>query len=350
MEEEKISPFQATALIAGSFLGSSIVMNPAAAAGADAWFSSLTAVVTGLVIVSMTAALAAIHPGKSLVEILIACFGRTAGRIIGFGYLLFSIWLSSAVVLTFSYYNVTISYPETPTLYISICYMLVIAFAVKIGLEVMGRISEVLIIFVVIITIVTFFSLMANFHPDAFLPMFKDGLAKPVTAGLKDSTPFAEIFLALNILPNLNDQKKTFRVTRNAVLLAGGIMFLFTIRNISVLGVDVAARDVYPSEKVFRLMPGLDIIPLLDINVIITGIIKVSVALYASAKILGDLFGLKEFKMFVLPLAALVTAVSVFVAGDFFSQSFVVINILSIAYLPILIILPMILLIVSLKK
>ena len=49
----------------------------------------------------------------------------------------------------------------------------------------------------------------------------------------------------------------------------------------------------------------IDIIPLLDINVIVYGILKVSLALYAQAKILGDIFGLKEFKINVLPLAAL---------------------------------------------
>jgi len=351
LKEEKISSFQVTALIAGFFLGTSIVLNSAAESGADAWFSGLVAIAGGLILAGITAALAALHPGKSLVGILIFCFGKTAGKIIGFGYLLYSIWLSSVVVLTFSYYNVTVSFPETPILYISICYMLVIAFTVKLGLEVMGRISEVLIVFVVIIAAVTLFSFLTSFHPDAFLPMFKDGLAKPFTAGLKDSVlPFAEIFLALNILPNLNDRKKTFSVVWIAVLIAGGVLLLFTIRNISVLGVDVAARNIYPSEKVFRLMPGLDIIPLLDINVIILGIIKVSLTLYAGAKILGDIFGLKDFKTFVLPLAALDIVISVFVHRDIFTQLFVFDYIVPIVYIPILVIMPLIMMIISLIK
>lgn len=351
LKEEKISPFQVTALIAGFFLGTSIVVNSAAESGADAWFSRLVAIAGGLILGGITAALAAMHPGKSLVEILIFCFGKTAGRIIGFGYLLYSIWLSGVVVLTFSYYNNTVSFPETPILYISICYMLVIAFAVKLGLEVMGRISEVLIVLIVIIVSVTFFSLFTSFHPDAFLPMFKDGLAKPFTAGIKDSVlPFAEIFLTLNILPNLNDRKKTFSVIWIAVLIAGGMFLLLTIRNISVLGVDVTARNVYPSEKVFRLMPGLDVIPLLDINVIILGIIKVSLALYAGAKMVGDIFGLKNFKTFVLPLAALDIVVSVFVHRDIFTQLFVSDYIVPIVYIPILVIIPLIMMIISLIK
>jgi spore germination protein KB len=351
LKEEKISSWQVTALIAGYFLGTAIAMNSAVESGADAWFSELVAITVGLLVTGITAALAAIYPGKSLVQILVFCFGKTAGRIVGFCYLLFTLWLSSAVVLTFSYYNVANSFPETPLLFISICYMLVIAFAVKLGLEVIGRISEVLIVFVIIITVVTLFSCVTSFHPDAFLPMFKDGFSKPVTAGLKGSVlPFAEIFIALNILPNLNDRKKTFSVVRNGVFIAGGVILLFTIRNISVLGVDIAARNMYPAEKVFRLMPGLDVVPLLDINVIITGIVKVSVALYSAARMLGDIFELKDFKVFVLPLSALVVFGTIFLDKDMFSQIFYIAYIAPIIQMFNFVVIPLIMLIISLIK
>ena len=266
-------------------------------------------------------------------------------------YFLFAIWLSSAVVLTFSNYSNSVSYPETSILFLSICYMLIIAFAVKIGLEAMGRISEVLIVLAILITAVTLFSLLSNFHPDAFLPMFKDGLIKPAASGLMAGLlPFAEVFLALNIMPNLNDKKKTAKSLYLAVLVAGGFMYLFTMRNISVLGVSVTARNVFPSEKVFKLMPGLDIIPLLDINVIVFGILKVAVALYVQAKILGDIFGLKEFKIFVLPLAALNIIISTMLSHDFISQLYVAKNIVPLMYIPVLVVIPLAMLIITLLK
>lgn len=351
MKEEKISSYQIVMLIAGFFLGTSIILNPAAIDGADAWFSGLVAIVAGLLVVCITAALAALHPGKTLVAILIFCFGRIAGKIIGFFYLLFAIWLSGEVLLTFSNYSNSVSYPETPILALSICFMLVIAFAVKIGLEAMGRISEVLMVLSVLITAVTLFSLLTNFHPDVFLPIFKNGITKPAVNGLMGGLlPFAEVFLALNIMPNLNDQKKTFQSLSLAVLVAGGIMYLFTVRNISVLGVAASARNVFPSEKVFRLVPDIDIVPLLDINVIVFGIMKVSLALYAQAKILGDLFGLKEFKIYVLPLAALDIVVSTILHHDFITQLYVVNNILPLMYVPVLVVMPLIMLILSLIK
>jgi len=87
MKEEKISSYQVVMLISGFFLGTSIVLNPAAKDGADAWFSGLVSIAAGFLVVCITAALAVRHPGKSLVEILVFCFGRIAGKILGFFYL-----------------------------------------------------------------------------------------------------------------------------------------------------------------------------------------------------------------------------------------------------------------------
>ena len=352
MNEEKISSYQVIMLLAGFFLGTSIVMNPAANSGADAWYSGLVSIATGFILVSFTAALAKLHPGKSLVEILIFCFGKIFGRIIGFFYLLFAVWLSGEVLLTFSNYSNTVSYTETPILFVSISYMLIIAFAVKIGLEAMGRISEVLIVLTILITFVALFSLFTSFHPDAFLPFFKDGITKPTLNGLMDGIlPFAEVFLALNILPNLNDKSMMNKSLNLAMLVAGGVMYLFTIRNITVLGVDVTARNVFPSEKVFKLMPSsIDIIPLLDVNVIICSILKVSLALYAQAKILGDIFGLKDFKINVLPLAALDIVVSTTLHNDFISQLYAIKNIWPLMYVPVLIVMPFAMMIISVVK
>ncbi len=351
MKEERISSYQIVMLTAGFFLGTSIVLNPAAKDGADAWFSGLVAIAAGLLMACITVALAVKHPGKSLVEILIFCFGGITGRIIGFFYFIYAMWLSGVVLLTFSNYSNSVSYPETPILFLSISYMLIIAFAVKIGLEAMGRISEVLIVLAILIAATAFFSVLTNFHPDTFLPLFKNGIAKPTVSGLVDGLlPFAEVFLTLNIMPNLNDQKKTAKSLFLAVLVAGGIMYLFTIRNISVLGVPMAARNVFPSEKVFRLMPDVDIIPLLDINVIVFCILKVALALYGQAKILGDIFGLKEFKIMVLPLAALDIVISTLLSHDFIALFYVVKNIVPMMYVPILVVMPLAMLIISLIK
>jgi spore germination protein KB len=134
------------------------------------------------------------------------------------------------------------------------------------------------------------------------------------------------------------------------VLIGGGVMFIIVMRNIFVLGADVAARNVYPSVKVFQMMPVLSILPLLDINVILSGAIKIGLVLYFEAKMLGDLVGVKDFKVFVLPLAALDVAGSIFVDNNILNQLFVAAKIVTLAYIPILLIIPLIMLTISLVR
>ena len=255
------------------------------------------------------------------------------------------------MLLTFCYYEVVVNYQETPTLFISICYMMVIAFIVKMGLEVIGRISEVLVVLVLLITALALFSLIQDYSPDVFLPMFKDGIAKPAKAGIMNAVlPFSEIFLAINILPNHNDQKKASKVIFLAVLITWSEFSLFTLRNIGVLGIEVAARTVYPSELVYKLFPGINISFLLNANVIISGVIKVALLLYSEVKILGDIFGMKDFKIFVLPFAALDIVESVSVHKSNLNQLEFVSAISPLILIPFLIIMPLIMMTVSLIK
>lgn len=338
-------------LFVGIFIGSAIVMNPAASAGEDAWFSTLVGCLSGFLVFSIIAALSVIHPGKSLIGVLIFCFGKKAGKIIGFIYVLFFLRLAGEILRNLSYYSNSVDFSETPLLFIIICYMLLVVFIVKMGLEVMGRISEVLVIFIILIIAVTFLSFFTDFHPDAFLPMFKNGVLPPAESGLKTAIlPFGEGILALTILPNLNDRKKTFKVTSLSVLVSGGIFFITMARDIMTLGVSVAERYVFPSEKVFRLMLGIDIYPLLDISVIITGVIRVSIILYATAKSLAEIFDMKDFKIFVMPIAILDIANAMTLHYSLFTQLYWAENIVPFLDMPILFIMPLIMFVVSLVK
>ena len=351
MKEEKISPLQAVMLLTGFFLGSIVVMNGAAMSGEDAWFSYLVGWLGGFFVICITAAIAALHPGRSIIEILIFCFGKKVGKILGLLYVAYFLWLAGQVIRTFCYYSNTTDYTETPSVFIAVCYMLLIAFIVRIGLEVLGRISEVLIVVMLIIVSISMFGIAAEFQPDAFLPILKDGIMKPAVSGLSMSMlPFGEGLIALSILPNLNDHKKTFKVMSLSVIVAGSIMFILMLRDITILGVPLAARNIFPSEKTFRLMPGLNIYPLLDINVIITGTLKVGLSIYAAVKSLGEIFGLKDFKILVLPIAALDIALEVTLHHSIFDQLFFARNIVPLIDIPGLLILPIVMLVVSLVK
>ena len=331
--------------------GSVIAMNPAAASGSDAWLAYLIGWLGGFLIFLMMAALASLHPGKTLVGILEACLGKTAGKCIGLLYALFFILLTALVVSSFGYYEITAEIPETPILFVNIFFLLVAAFAVRTGLEVIGRISEVFMIIIIIIVLVTLFSVATDFHADAFEPVLIYGLRRPLTAGLRMAMlPFGESVAALTILPHLTSRRDVFRVSNGTSLLTGALFYISMLRNIMIVGVTTSERIVFPSEKIFRLMPGIDIYPLLDFNVIAAGVIKLSVLLYAVLTTICDVFELEDPKLLLLPVIGVLAPLSQILQPTIFLMNYITLSVIPIAYIPFVIAVPFLLFLISLLR
>ena len=349
VKEEKITAYQATQMFTAFIFGSVIAMNPAADAGSDAWLAYLIGWLCGFLIFLMVAALASLHPGKSLVGILEDCVGKTAGKCIGLIYALFFIALTAAVTSSFGYYEITTEIPETPILFVEICFLLVAAFAVRIGLEVIGRVSEIFMLIITAIVLITLFSVATDFHTDAFEPVLIYGLRRPLTAGLRMAfLPFGESVAALTILPHLTCRRDVFRVSNGTSLFAGALLYITMLRNILVVGVPTSARILFPSEKIFRLMPGIDIYPLLDFDVIVSGIIKLSVLMYAILTILRDVFALEDHKLLCLPVTGILIPLTLMIQPNIFLMKLITQEIIPLVYFPFSILLPFLLLLISL--
>lgn len=350
MKDEKITVMQTVMLLTCFLTGTSVIINPAADSGNDAWIAMLIGWAGGYFVFLITAAVASLHPGKTLVGIMIDCFGNRAGRVLGFIYGLFFIWLAGTILHVFGYYVISVEFPETPILFIDACFMIVIAFAVRMGLETLGRMSEIFLVIFGVIIIVTFASLSIDFHILAFKPMLKNGILPPLMSGLQSSMiPFAEGIFALTVFPSVNNQKKIFEIVNITTLLTGGFLFAIMVRDIAAVGVDLSSRNIFPAEKIFRLMPGMDVYPLLDLDVIMTGILKVAVVLFAAVRTLGEVFSLKEFKILVYPTAALAVSFSTILIQNIYDQLLSA-KIYSLIYIPVFFGMTVILLFVSLIK
>ena len=77
-----------------------------------------------------------------------------------------------------------------------------------------------------------------------------------------------------------------------AVLTLSGIIIFF--RDISVLGSDLMARSAYIPHSTSLLIPGLNVEPLVDINLLIGGGIKISICIYAAVRALIQIAGIGD--------------------------------------------------------
>ncbi|SNS36173.1 spore germination protein KB [Anaerovirgula multivorans] len=349
MTEEKMSSYQLGMIIISFFIGSALAINPAVIAKQDAWLAFLFGWGGGLILLWVAIKIAELHPKKSLVGILIDCFGRVLGKLIALVYGWYFIHLSAEVIRTYASYTTTVTYPETPLLFFSVSYSLVVIYSLKVGIETIGRISEVFVPFIILVVLFTFSASLSSMDISNFQPILSQGFLPPLTAGFTTMIlPFGEFIIFLMVLPNLNHQNSFKKTSLLAYLIVGCILFIVVCRNLLVLGADMLARDIFPSHIVFRLIPGIDVAPLLDINLIMAGIVKTSICIYASAKLITEVFGLLNYRILLLPLTAFAVSLSMMVRGTVMEQVTVTMEIWPIYSIPFQIIIPLTLLLFSL--
>lgn len=307
----KISAYQFAMVAMGLLFGGTAVLNPAAAAKQDAWIVDIISFAAGFVLISIYVKIAALYPGKTLVDILRDAFGKIAGSIIAGLYLWYIIHVLALALRSSTDFMTNTIYPETPGLFISVVIILVSVYMVKKGIEVIARVSELLIPVFLVSAMTLFFSLISLYEPNNFLPVLENGLSPLIGPAFQMTTfPYGEAVVLLVIFPVINDNKSIYKSSYIALLFVGFILLMISARELMTLGPDMMERATNANFVSSKLVPGVDIEALIAINLMIGSGIKVSVCLYAAIKLIAQLFNIAAEKLFTLPVAAICVGLS----------------------------------------
>ncbi len=347
-KNSRISNYQLFTLLCGFMIGSSLIVSPAAGAKQEAWLAFLIGCIIGTILIAMYASIYRLNPSCTLIEALEKNFGKILGKGFAILYIWYFIHLASLVLRNFGEYSVITGYPETPILFIIVSFSLIVAFSVRSGIEVMGRISEIFLVILIVILVFVFFSLITAYDLENLKPFMSQGI-KPIikTAFGTVTFPFGEAIAFLMVFPYVNKQEKIVKTSIFSSLFVGLVLVEVILRNILVLGSDMASRDIFPSHIVFRLIPNLDVDPLLDVNLTVAGIIKAGICIYAASAGIVQLLNLDDYKPFVLPVTALVVSLSIWVFESIMEMLQWAADFWQYYSIPFQIIIPCILLIIS---
>lgn len=316
-KNSRISNYQLFTLLCGFMIGSSLIVSPAAGAKQEAWLAFLIGCIIGTILIAMYASIYRLNPSCTLIEVLEKNFGKILGKGFAILYIWYFIHLASLVLRNFGEYSVVTGYPETPILFIIGSFSLIIAFSVRAGIEVMGRISEIFLAILTIILVFVFFSLITSYDIENLKPFMAQGI-KPVIKNAFGivTFPFGETIAFLMVFPHVIKQEKIMKTSIISSLFVGLVLIEAILRNTLVLGSHMASRDIFPSHIVFRLIPNLDVDPLLDVNLTLAGIIKAGICIYAASAGIVQLLKLDDYKPFVLPFTALAVSLSIWIYGS----------------------------------
>lgn len=352
MNRERISSYQVAMLLVGFLLGSSIAANSILTSKQDAWISFLIGWGAGFVLFSITIGIALLHPSKSLVGILVDCFGKAAGKVVSLVYMAYFVLLAALITSNFGFYSTTTNYPETPILFFLVCIVTAACFCLLGGLETLGRASEVMMA-VTILNIILSICFLVPVFRFAFLKPFLGNGMEPVLkfAFTRAMIPFSEVFLLLMIFPNVNDMKKAVRSSWLGFIAAGLILLSVVLRNLLVLGPDLGSREIFPTFVVFKMTPlSISVEALFDINAALTIVIKLSLFIFGASKGIAEVFGLQKYRKIIVPTAAVTVVLSCYLQKRITDVLVVSAQIVPLTHLLFFAVFPLIVFIVSLIK
>ncbi|MHB1418176.1 MAG: GerAB/ArcD/ProY family transporter [Bacillota bacterium] len=313
LEKGKISGYQLLILLITMVLSSAILFIPkftAKEALSDGWIALLlTATTFGIMVVLVTVKLGLRFPSSTIIEYLPKIMGIPLGKLIGLGYIFFFIFTGAVVIREFADFITTAFMPETPSTVFIAILILVAAFAVGNGVEVIARMNEFIFpltmisIMAIILLSIPSVDLGNLYHP------FENGIKPILRASMASSGFRGEVVLLLMLLPLLNRKQEGMKTGILAVVIIGFILALVNITAIAVFGPYLTATFLFPTQELARYIDVGNFLErgeALMLLAWVTGVlVKVSVFYYVSVLGLAQWSGLKDYKSVVLPVGVI---------------------------------------------
>lgn len=321
MNKEIITVRQSIGIMVVFILGSTLVLGAGGTAKQDGWMAVLLSILISSPLFFVYSRLLSLFPGCGLYEILEKVFGRILGKVIALPFIWFSFHLGALVIRNFTEFINIVSIPETPQYIIALFMILLCIWAVKAGVEVIGRwTSFTFPLLIAVISVITFL----------FLPILDFRNLKPVLyngfAPVLDSAfsvfafPLAETILFTTILSNLQKGSSPYKVYFWSLFIGGMIILLVSVRSLLVLGPESVSILYFPSYASVRLINIGNFLQRIEVSVstifLLAGFTKTNICLYASSTGLAKVLKISDYKHLVAPVGLAMMTLSTIIYSN----------------------------------
>ncbi|MDV3429669.1 MAG: endospore germination permease [Bacillota bacterium] len=320
MQKEQITDKEAICLVIMFVIGSSLILGVGGSAGNDAWIAVIAGIIMTIPMLLIYSRILSLFQGKDLYDIIYITLGKTIGKIVSILYICYAFHLGALVLRNFGEFMNIVALPETPMIVILLCLGLIMIIAVSLGIEVMGRTTTYFLPPLFFILVVVLVLALPQFNLDYIKPVLGKGLTPVLKGGFKAfSFPFAETVLFAGVLSSLKTKKSPFKVYFWGIFISALIIFITTIRNISILG-NMLSSFYFPSYAAVSMISVGDFVERIEATVGIVFLfgvfIKSSVCLLAASKGIGKMFKLKDYRSIVIQTGLLMVYLSYIIYDD----------------------------------
>ncbi len=314
----------------------------------DGWIAAIIGTFLGLFGILSLVKLSQRFPGLTLVEILFKHFSWP-GKILGVVYLLyFFLMVILATRLFAEAYNRIMA--QTPSWAFITVILLLTTFIVYLGLETLGRLNQVMLPVLVIFAIaVVFLTIGEKKEYSNLLPILGNGLYPVSLGSLAVMGWFGEFVIMGMLLPYVQRPEKLVKTGVYTALITL-LFFLGPITGpIAMFGPVEAAKMAFPTFSEVRYIVAGEVLNRFDAIAVLfwtVGLmIRISIFFYGLALGTAQVLKLKSYQPLVIPLAwviglgALLFANNYAEVNEFLFQTYVPLNILMGAVIPLMLLL-----------
>ncbi len=321
MSKEIITQKQGIVMMVTFILGSTLVLGAGNEAKQDVWLAILLSMAMAVPACLVYIRLLTIFPGKGLYEVLIKVFGGILGRIMAIPFIWFVFHLGSLVIRNFTEFITVVSIPETPEYIIAIFMAVLCIWAVKAGIEVIGRWTSITLPILIIVILAVTFLFAGILKFENLKPVLVNGMAPVLnTAFSVFAFPFAETVIFTTVLNKLRQDCKPHKVYFWSLLIGGSIIFLVSVRSLLSLGEGNILILYFPSYASVRLINIGNFLQRIEVSVtmvfIISGFVKISICLYSACTGIAKILGSRDYRWLVAPIGLSMVILSLIIYND----------------------------------
>lgn len=250
----KISSYQLFAITFIYQLGSTVIFGFGGSAGRDAWIGQLVSMCLGILVILLYTILMRMNPGLTLVQWFPAQFGRWVGTPVAFLYPLYFLWTLGAILKTIRDMFTTTLLFNTPVIFIEGAFIIIVAYCIYGGIEIIARLGEMIFPVIVImfgIQVILLFS-SGVMHIINLRPVLENGWAPiwKVVYPVGITQSFGETLVFAMFWTDTKHPEKIMKITILATILSGIMIVLLDIMANSVFG-SMFSRFIFPIYSLF---------------------------------------------------------------------------------------------------
>ncbi|AJY73540.1 GerAB/ArcD/ProY family transporter [Paenibacillus beijingensis] len=311
-KQETVSSIQMAMLFLTYVTASAIVNIPAPLTGAaknGAWISILLACTMGMLILACVLYLHRQYPGLTFIEYTRKAIGRWLTIIVAIPFLCSAFLQLANIVIDIGGFFSTSMLRSTPNYVVQSIFFFMAALTARAGIEVMARMSVLLIISMLGFVIAVLLMVSPYFHPDYLLPVMPNGI-KPILHGayIAYGFPYGEVTLFAAMLPfvRVKERPKIGKYLFLAIIVNGFTLLTSVVCSIMANG-PLVGELKYSLFQLARLINIQEIIERIEsvigFSLIAGSYMKASIQLFILTNVLSQLLKLQDERLLTFPIA-----------------------------------------------